>query len=302
MCDGRSRHSTPVPAKLQARHTSARVPSYRVIRPRISTVEAPPPRPTARFAALAKLALHLVFCPGMKWIMIACLWIASGATMAVLPEPQDKPYPGTIALVVDATDLDHRVVRVHETLPVAPGPLTLLIPRWIPGGHGPDGDVTQAGRPRDPRRRTSPRLAARCGGDRGASRRRTGRRARARDRLRAPLAGRQRRRAPRNEPRPAQPRLDHAGAVSGRPLAVGDPREADRDDCPLASKRRPRCGRSAPGRRSPSTRSRSRRWSIHRSSPAATTRPCRSIPRARRGRWCCSSSPTSRPTSKRSPS
>ena len=79
----------------------------------------------------------------MKWIAIASLWIAGGAVLAALPEPQDKPYPGAIALAVDATDLDHSIVRVHETLPVAPGPLTLLIPRWIPGAHGPFGNMTQ---------------------------------------------------------------------------------------------------------------------------------------------------------------
>ena len=72
----------------------------------------------------------------------ALLGLACGLATAALPEPVDKRYPGTIALAVDATDLAHRVVRVHETLPVEPGPLTLLIPRWIPGGHGPSGDMT----------------------------------------------------------------------------------------------------------------------------------------------------------------
>jgi len=53
--------------------------------------------------------------------------------------PQDLPHPGTLTLAVDATDLDHRVFVVHETIPVAPGPLTLLLPRWLPGYHGPYG-------------------------------------------------------------------------------------------------------------------------------------------------------------------
>jgi predicted metalloprotease with PDZ domain len=30
---------------------------------------------------------------------------------------------------------------VHETVPAAPGPLTLLYPQWIPGTHGPDGPI-----------------------------------------------------------------------------------------------------------------------------------------------------------------
>jgi predicted metalloprotease with PDZ domain len=58
-----------------------------------------------------------------------------------LPTPQDTPYPGEIALLVDATDLDHHVFAVTETLPVTPGPLTLLYPQWIPGTHGPTGPL-----------------------------------------------------------------------------------------------------------------------------------------------------------------
>ena len=58
---------------------------------------------------------------------------------AVRP-PVDRPYPGTIALDVDATDLDRRIFTVHETVPVAgPGPLTLLYPEWLPGKHAPRG-------------------------------------------------------------------------------------------------------------------------------------------------------------------
>ena len=56
--------------------------------------------------------------------------------------PVDKPYPGTIKLSVDATDLDRRILTVHETVPVAgPGPLTLLYPEWLPGKHSPRGPV-----------------------------------------------------------------------------------------------------------------------------------------------------------------
>jgi predicted metalloprotease with PDZ domain len=58
------------------------------------------------------------------------------------PTPRDAPYAGVITLAVDATDLDHRVLRVQQTVPVAqPGRLTLLYPRWLPGTHGPYGDV-----------------------------------------------------------------------------------------------------------------------------------------------------------------
>ncbi len=56
--------------------------------------------------------------------------------------PADTPYVGAIRLDVDATDIDRRIFRVHETIPVRPGaPLVLLFPRWLPGNHGPGGRV-----------------------------------------------------------------------------------------------------------------------------------------------------------------
>ena len=59
-----------------------------------------------------------------------------------IPSPQDVPYPGVIQLQVDATDLDHRVLRVRETIPVAaPGRTTLLYPKWLPGNHSTTGPI-----------------------------------------------------------------------------------------------------------------------------------------------------------------
>jgi len=59
-----------------------------------------------------------------------------------LPQPQDKPFPGTIELAVDATDINRHIVRIEETVPVPAGePLTLLFPRWLPGNHAPSGPL-----------------------------------------------------------------------------------------------------------------------------------------------------------------
>src|SRR5579884_580028 len=44
-------------------------------------------------------------------------------------------------LRVDATDVTRRVIHVQMTLPVKPGPMSLLYPEWIPGEHGPTGPV-----------------------------------------------------------------------------------------------------------------------------------------------------------------
>lgn len=62
-------------------------------------------------------------------------------TLAQPQQPGTTSYPGEIALRVDATDLDHRVLRVQQSLPVSPGPLKLYHPRWLPGTHGPTGDI-----------------------------------------------------------------------------------------------------------------------------------------------------------------
>ncbi|HEV2621926.1 MAG TPA: peptidase M61 [Frateuria sp.] len=66
---------------------------------------------------------------------------AQPAAGARVPPPQDTPYPGTVAVHVDASDTRQGIFRVHETLPVQAGVLTLLYPKWIPGDHSPSGPV-----------------------------------------------------------------------------------------------------------------------------------------------------------------
>lgn len=46
-----------------------------------------------------------------------------------------------IALSLDATQVAQRLLHVRTEIPVAPGPLTLLYPKWIPGEHGPTGPL-----------------------------------------------------------------------------------------------------------------------------------------------------------------
>ena len=58
------------------------------------------------------------------------------APAAPVPPPRDLPYPGTIALAVDASNVAQYIFTVHETIPVAKGAaLTLLYPEWRPGNH-----------------------------------------------------------------------------------------------------------------------------------------------------------------------
>jgi predicted metalloprotease with PDZ domain len=55
--------------------------------------------------------------------------------------PADTPYPGTISLLVDFTNITDRVVNVHETIPIKGRDITLLYPEWLPGTHSPSNPV-----------------------------------------------------------------------------------------------------------------------------------------------------------------
>ncbi len=79
---------------------------------------------------------------GLAALLLCAGEAQAAAVGAEIPAPQDVPYPGVIQLQVDATDLDHRVFRVKETLPVAgPGRTTLLYPKWLPGNHSTTGPI-----------------------------------------------------------------------------------------------------------------------------------------------------------------
>ncbi len=59
-----------------------------------------------------------------------------------IPAAKDIPYPGAITLSIDATDTQRGIFTVKETIPVAStGPVVLLYPKWLPGNHGPRGEI-----------------------------------------------------------------------------------------------------------------------------------------------------------------
>lgn len=71
--------------------------------------------------------------------LLACATTTAFAADA--PAPLDQPYPGTLTVAVDLSGAPKKVFRVHETIPVKPGPLTLYYPKWIPGEHAPSGPI-----------------------------------------------------------------------------------------------------------------------------------------------------------------
>jgi Peptidase M61 N-terminal domain len=68
-----------------------------------------------------------------------CVAVCSAPPVAA---PRDIPYPGVITLAVDATDLAHAVLSIHEVVPVAGlARITLRYPKWVVGNHGPSGPI-----------------------------------------------------------------------------------------------------------------------------------------------------------------
>lgn len=57
--------------------------------------------------------------------------------------PADTPYPGTISLLVDATNITDRILSVHETIPIKGRDITLLYPEWLPGTHSPSNPASE---------------------------------------------------------------------------------------------------------------------------------------------------------------
>ena len=60
-----------------------------------------------------------------------------------IPPARDVPFPGSMTLDIDATDLARGVYRVTQIIPVPPGAneLVLLLPEWLPGKHSPRGQL-----------------------------------------------------------------------------------------------------------------------------------------------------------------
>jgi predicted metalloprotease with PDZ domain len=78
-------------------------------------------------------------------LAVSALAQTPGPQPAPLPPPiaapADTPYPGTISLSIDATNVNDRIMDVRETIPVQGGEITLLYPEWLPGTHSPSNPV-----------------------------------------------------------------------------------------------------------------------------------------------------------------
>jgi predicted metalloprotease with PDZ domain len=68
--------------------------------------------------------------------------VAAAALMAGVAWPALAESPAPISIAVDASDAPRHIFHVRETIPAAPGTLTLVYPKWIPGEHSAAGPVT----------------------------------------------------------------------------------------------------------------------------------------------------------------
>ena len=81
----------------------------------------------------------------LAFALVATCATAQPASQAprTVPPIGTTAYPGTLSLQIDATDLDRKIFRVKQSVPVKAGPLTLLYPQWPPGEHAPNGPIGQ---------------------------------------------------------------------------------------------------------------------------------------------------------------
>ncbi len=85
--------------------------------------------------------------PAPAWTATGLLTLGLLTAVGLPGTARAAPDPTPIQLAVDATDLAHRVLQAEEQLPLPPShearQLRLSYPRFLPGAHGPYGDVSR---------------------------------------------------------------------------------------------------------------------------------------------------------------
>ena len=67
--------------------------------------------------------------------LLACLFFLSLSSLINFANAQ------AIGVAVDLTDAPRNIFHAQLTIPVKPGPVTLVYPEWIPGNHRPSGPI-----------------------------------------------------------------------------------------------------------------------------------------------------------------
>jgi predicted metalloprotease with PDZ domain len=74
-----------------------------------------------------------------RTLLLGVLLAAPGLMPARL-QAAEEPRP--ITLSVDAAEAPRKILHARLVIPVSPGDLTLVYPKWIPGEHGPTGPIS----------------------------------------------------------------------------------------------------------------------------------------------------------------
>jgi len=85
---------------------------------------------------------------GARRAVPAVLGVAMALATAVAPALAAETAADVVQVAVDAREAPRGVLKSHLRLPVTPGPLTLLYPKWLPGRHSPAGPITSLAGPR----------------------------------------------------------------------------------------------------------------------------------------------------------
>ncbi len=77
-------------------------------------------------------------------LLLVAGFTPNGLAQKKKPAPAAAPAAPAlpIKLMVDATHAGEKILHAQMQIPVAPGPLVLVYPKWIPGEHGPTGPIT----------------------------------------------------------------------------------------------------------------------------------------------------------------
>lgn len=74
-----------------------------------------------------------------SFVLLTSLMALAAGPLSAQPAASSGGPP--IGVAVDAREVVRGILHVSETVPVGPGPLTLVYPKWIPGEHGPNGPI-----------------------------------------------------------------------------------------------------------------------------------------------------------------
>ncbi|MEP7009430.1 MAG: M61 family peptidase [Acidobacteriota bacterium] len=68
--------------------------------------------------------------------------LAGTLCLALVGTARPLAAAGEITLKVDAREAPGKLIHAKLSIPVKPGPLTFVYPKWLPGEHGPTGPIT----------------------------------------------------------------------------------------------------------------------------------------------------------------